>query len=113
MIVIFLDIVSKVNYLVERGVVIHDTFVPVLPLVSPAKRVTISNAPPFIKNEAKELSRYDHLISPIKIKVSLGANLCSSNMLCVTGGRFYDPQRHRWRAEPVFQDRGFQLHVRA
>lgn len=57
--------------------------------------------------------RYGHLISPIKIKVSLGANLCSSNMLCVTGGRFYDPQRHRWRAEPVFKDRGFQLHVRA
>lgn len=55
MIVFFLDIVSKVNYLVERGVVIHDTFVPVLPLVSPAKRVTISNAPPFIKNEAKEV----------------------------------------------------------
>lgn len=55
MIVIFLDIVSKVNYLVERGVIIHGTFVPVLPLVSPAKRVTISNAPPFIKNEAKEV----------------------------------------------------------
>uniref|UniRef100_A0A8C9WWL4 CCHC-type domain-containing protein n=1 Tax=Sander lucioperca TaxID=283035 RepID=A0A8C9WWL4_SANLU len=34
-----------------------------------SKRITISNAPPFIKNEdlAKELSRYGQLISPIKM----------------------------------------------
>lgn len=54
-IVIFLDNVS--NNLVERGVVIHDTFMSILLLVSPPKKVTISNAPPFIKNETltKEL----------------------------------------------------------
>uniref|UniRef100_A0A8C9ZEA2 CCHC-type domain-containing protein n=1 Tax=Sander lucioperca TaxID=283035 RepID=A0A8C9ZEA2_SANLU len=35
----------------------------------PAKRIVISNAPPFIKNEdlAKELSRYGQLMSPIKM----------------------------------------------
>lgn len=45
-IVIFLYKVSKVNDLVERGAIIHDTLTPVLPLVSPAKKVSISNAPP-------------------------------------------------------------------
>ncbi|KAI3357946.1 hypothetical protein L3Q82_016322 [Scortum barcoo] len=56
----FLDSVAKVGVAVESGVVIQGTFTPVLPLVSPAKKVIISNAPPpFIKNEAliKELSR--------------------------------------------------------
>ena len=48
-IVIFLDSTTKVSEVVENGVVIQDTFTPVLPLVSPAIRVTISNAP-FIKN---------------------------------------------------------------
>lgn len=78
-IIIFLVKVPKVNELVESVVVIHDTFTPALPLVSPAKKVTISNAPPFIKNEtlAKELSRYGQLVSPIKT-VSLG---CKSVLL--------------------------------
>ena len=78
-IVIFLDSTTKVNDVVETGVVIHDTFVPVLPLVSPAKKVIISNAPPFIKNETliSELSRYGQLVSPIKM-VSLG---CKSPQL--------------------------------
>lgn len=44
---IFLDNTSKVNDLAERGVIIHNTFVPILPLVRAAKKV-ISNAPPFI-----------------------------------------------------------------
>ena len=78
-IVIFLDSTNKVNDVVEKGVVIHDTFTPVLPLVSPARKITISNAPPFIKNEtlAKELARYGQLVSPIKM-VSLG---CKSPLL--------------------------------
>ncbi|KAL4009126.1 hypothetical protein ACER0C_002978 [Sarotherodon galilaeus] len=78
-IVIFLDKVPKVNELVESGGVIHKTFTTILPLVSPAKKITISNAPPFIKNEtlAKELSQHGQLVSPIKM-VSLG---CKSVLL--------------------------------
>lgn len=49
-IVIFLDDVTKVETVVENGVVFRETFTPVLPLVNPAKKIIISNAPPFIKN---------------------------------------------------------------
>lgn len=66
-IVIFLDNVS--NNLVERGVVIHDTFMSILPLVSPPKKVTISNAPPFIKNET--LTKELPLQSPPKLQAAL------------------------------------------
>lgn len=40
-IVIFLDSTAKVSKVVEKGVVIHDIFTPVLHLVSMATRVTI------------------------------------------------------------------------
>ena len=73
-IVMFLDSTAKVSEVVEKGVVIHDTFNPVLPLVNPATRVMISNAPPFIKNDTliMELSRYGQIVSQIKM-VSLGS----------------------------------------
>lgn len=45
-IVIFLDNRTKVKDVVEKGVIIKDTFTRVLPLVDPAKKITISNAPP-------------------------------------------------------------------
>lgn len=63
---IFLDNTDKVSDVVERDVVIQDTFIPLLPLVSPARKITMSDAPPFIKNEvlAKELSLYGQLGSP-------------------------------------------------
>ncbi|TWW59270.1 hypothetical protein D4764_06G0008000 [Takifugu flavidus] len=50
-VVIFLDDVSKVERLVESGVVLRDTFTPVYPLVNPVKKITVSNAPLFIKND--------------------------------------------------------------
>ena len=72
-VVIFLDSVDKVNSVVESGVVICDLFTQVLPLASPARRVVISNVPPYISNEAlgRELGRYGQLVSPIKL-VGLG-----------------------------------------
>lgn len=78
-IVVFLDHTDKVNDVVEKGVIIKDTSTPVLPLVNPARKVTISNAPPFLKNDLllKELSRYGQVMSPIKM-VSLG---CKSPLL--------------------------------
>lgn len=72
-VVIFLDSVDKVNSVVESGVAIRDVFTPVMPLFNPAKRVMISNAPPFLSNDAlvTELGRYGLLVSPIRM-VSLG-----------------------------------------
>lgn len=62
-------IVLFVNLLVESGVEIGGIFTSVLPLSTPSKRVTLSNVPPFIKNEVLVgmLSRYGKLVSPIKM----------------------------------------------
>ncbi|KAJ3582599.1 hypothetical protein NHX12_000443 [Muraenolepis orangiensis] len=49
-IVMFLDSTAKVNEVVDKGVLIQDTFTPVMALVNPATKVIISDAPPFIKN---------------------------------------------------------------
>ncbi|KAA0706360.1 hypothetical protein E1301_Tti020417 [Triplophysa tibetana] len=78
-VVVFLEEEKFVNVLVENGIEMADTFVQVTPLRSPATRVIISNAPPFIKNEAiiKELSRFGRFASPIKT-VPLG---CKNNAL--------------------------------
>lgn len=64
--VIFLDCVER---LMESGIILRDTFTPIFPLVNPSKKVTISNAPPFIKNEdlVKALSKYGHMVSPVKM----------------------------------------------
>uniref|UniRef100_A0AAV2K191 Ig-like domain-containing protein n=1 Tax=Knipowitschia caucasica TaxID=637954 RepID=A0AAV2K191_KNICA len=62
-VVIFLSSTEKVAEAVEKGATIQGLFTSVLPLVSPARRVIVSNAPPFIKNEtlAAELSRFGQL----------------------------------------------------
>lgn len=68
-IVFFLSESHMVNELVETGLIIKDIFVPVLPLSSPAKKVILSNVPPFVKNEKLEqiLQRYGKIVSPIKM----------------------------------------------
>ncbi|KAK1891237.1 Transposon TX1 uncharacterized 82 kDa protein, partial [Dissostichus eleginoides] len=55
--------------MVESGLVIKGTLLPVLPLVTPAKKVIISNVPPFLRNELleRELARHGQLASPIKL----------------------------------------------
>lgn len=67
-VVVFLKDEKFVNMLVESGIEMSDTFVQVTPLRSPATRVIISNAPPFIKNEAilKELGRFGKFASAIR-----------------------------------------------
>lgn len=71
-IVMFLSTVEKANELVERGLVIDDAFTAVLPLSMPSKRVTLSNVPPFVKDDfLVNMSRYGKLVSPIK-KAPLG-----------------------------------------
>ncbi len=58
----------------ERGVVIRGLFTPVLSLSTPARKVILSNIPPFIKDEAlvKELSRFGKLVAPVK-KIAIGS----------------------------------------
>ncbi len=60
-VVIFLDTIEKVNSVVQSGVVIQDTFTPVIPL------------PPFIKDETliNELSRHGKIVSQMK-RIPLG-----------------------------------------
>ncbi len=50
-VVLFLSTVEKANEVVGKGINIHGLFTPVLPLSTPAKKVIISNVPPFIKDE--------------------------------------------------------------
>lgn len=78
-VVIFLDSIEKVTSVVQSGVVIKDTFTPVIPLVQPARKVTLSNVPPFIKDDIllAELSRHGKVVSQMK-KVPLG---CKSPLL--------------------------------
>ncbi len=67
--VFFLTEIQMVNDLIETGLIIKDTFVPVLPLSSPSKKVVLSNVPLFVKNEKLEqiLQRYGKIVSPQRI----------------------------------------------
>lgn len=78
-VVMFLDSVDKVNHVVEHGVVIEDAFTSVMPLMQPARRIIVSNVPPFIKDDLliKELSRHGKIMSQMK-KIPLG---CKSPLL--------------------------------
>ncbi|XP_028428823.1 uncharacterized protein LOC114552333 [Perca flavescens] len=51
-VVVFLNSVDKVDEVVEHGIVIGGDLVSVLPLSLPAKRVTLSNVPPFVNDES-------------------------------------------------------------
>ncbi len=72
-VVVFCKDEKLVNSLVEKGIVVSDTLLQVMPLRAPATKVTISNAPPFIPNEQilKELSRFGKFAGSIKM-VPLG-----------------------------------------
>lgn len=67
-VVVFLKEVYFVQHLVEFGLTIRDTFLPVLLMSNPSKKVILSNVPPFITNESLErLARYGKLVAPIKM----------------------------------------------
>lgn len=68
-IVVFLKEESMVDDLVERGLTVGNVFVSVLPLSNLAKKVMLSNVPPFISNDSLEslLVRYGKLVGPIKM----------------------------------------------
>ncbi len=48
---LFLDDVNKVNEIVASGIVINEAFTAVMPLLQPAKKILVSNVPPYIKDE--------------------------------------------------------------
>lgn len=74
-----MDSFDKVATIVEQGVIIKDVLVQAVPLVNPAKKIILSQVPPFISNEMleRELSRHGQLMSPIR-SISLG---CKSPQL--------------------------------
>ena len=78
-VVLFLSTIDKANEVIVQGIVLNDSLTPVLPLSTPAKKVIISNVPPFIKDEliAKELQRHGQLVSHFR-KIPLG---CKSPLL--------------------------------
>ncbi|KAI7803377.1 hypothetical protein IRJ41_006155 [Triplophysa rosa] len=67
-VVVFLSSDSLVNELTVSGIWVKEMFVPVTPLSAPSTKVTISNVPPFVSNEAilKELQRFGKIASPVK-----------------------------------------------
>lgn len=68
-VVVFLKDEKHVNDLVENGIVVNDTLVQVVPLRTPATKVTISSVPPFIPNEQilKELNRFGKFAGSVKM----------------------------------------------
>ena len=45
------NVIDLANYLIESGEVVDGIFTSFLPLSAPSKKVTLSNVPPFIKDE--------------------------------------------------------------
>lgn len=67
-VVLFLEKVEWANALVQSGIGVGGEYLPVLPLSTPAKKVIISNVPPFVKDEIllESLARHGKIVSPIK-----------------------------------------------
>ncbi|KAL6115598.1 uncharacterized protein ACO6RY_00406 [Pungitius sinensis] len=78
-VVIFVDSIEKAREVVASGVVVRGTLVPVLPLAEPVVRVTVSNVPPFVPDDALlgELVKQGTVVSQMR-KVSSG---CRSPLL--------------------------------
>ncbi|KAK3507213.1 hypothetical protein QTP70_010294 [Hemibagrus guttatus] len=68
-VVMFVDDVSKAEAVVLNGVVVNRTLVKVFPLSTPARRVILSNVPPFIDDEelCTLLSRFGKVVSSVKM----------------------------------------------
>ncbi|XP_075935168.1 dual specificity protein phosphatase CDC14AB isoform X3 [Anarhichas minor] len=72
-VVIFLDSVETAEVVLENGIEVGEHFLPVHPLSSLAVKVTVSNVPPFIRNDAiiRELSKHGKVVSLVR-RVSSG-----------------------------------------
>lgn len=69
----FLKAQHLVNQIIESGLTVDDDLVQVTPLYTASSKITISNVPPFITNEAleHELVHFRKIVSPFKT-ISLG-----------------------------------------
>lgn len=67
-VVCFLKTVEMANDIIEGGLVINGEFTSALPLSMPAKKVILSNVPPFVSDGVliDTLSRYGKIVSPIR-----------------------------------------------
>jgi len=98
-VVLFLDRVEKVSTVVVSGVFIRGMQVPVVPLATPAVRVTVANVPPFIKEEVlmRELVKHGKVVSRLR-KIPSGWK--SPRMRQVPPeASLHDPEQG-WRALP-------------
>lgn len=67
-VVVFLKDHSLVNRVIETGLVINENLVQVTPLYAPSAKITVSNVPPFIPDDAleRELARFGKFASGFK-----------------------------------------------
>ncbi|XP_031734516.1 uncharacterized protein LOC116400698 [Anarrhichthys ocellatus] len=72
-VVIFLDTTETTEVVLMTGISVGEHFLLMYPLSSPEVKVTVSNVPPFIRNDAiiKELSKHGKVMSPVR-RVSSG-----------------------------------------
>ena len=72
-VVVFLKNENQVKNLIESGIWVNETYVPITPLSAPATKIEISNVPPFVGNEniIKELTRFGKIAGAIK-EIPLG-----------------------------------------
>lgn len=68
-VVVFVEKEDIVNQLISDGIVVSGDFLIISPLVTPTTRVTISNVPPFLRNDEieKALTRYGKMASEMKM----------------------------------------------
>lgn len=77
-VVVFLKNEHLVKTMIENGIWVKETYVPVTPLSAPATKVTVSNVPPFISSDSivKELSRFGKIAGGVKM-IPLGCKNAS------------------------------------
>ncbi len=88
-VVIFLKNEKLVNRLIESGVWLKESFLSITPLHAPATKVTISNVPPFVKDDAiiRELTQRGKMANAVKT-IPLGCKFSKLNMYCLSDGKF-------------------------
>ncbi len=66
-----------------------DSFLSITPLHAPATKVTISNVPPFVKDDAiiRELTQLGKMASAVKT-ILLGCKSAKLNMYCLSDDKF-------------------------
>lgn len=74
MVVVFMGSTDKADQLVAAGVAVKGEHTPVFVLSNAAKKVVVSNVPPFYKNGMllRELSRHGRIVFPMRL-ISLGS----------------------------------------